>query len=83
MLGSADGRRRRLCDLRAQHDLLGRVGPHGDLLFTASEDGTARIWPLQPDRLVELACASIGRNLTASEWKRYFEAEPYRATCGR
>lgn len=30
---------------------------------------------------IELACRTVGRNLTRDEWRTYIGAEPYRATC--
>jgi hypothetical protein len=32
--------------------------------------------------LLTTVCAHLTRNLSMTEWQRYFEDEPYRATCG-
>ena len=42
----------------------------------------AVVWDLDPEHWVTAACKIAGRNLTASEWKRYLgELGDYRATC--
>jgi hypothetical protein len=46
-----------------------------------SGNGTARLWLLQVDELIDLACRTAGRNLTRREWMQYFPGEPYRPTC--
>jgi WD40 repeat protein len=40
----------------------------GSVLATSSYDGAARLWPLHPEGLHDVACAMIGRDLTADEW---------------
>jgi hypothetical protein len=35
---------------------------------TASYDETARLWPLEPRRLMDLGCMLAGRDLTTEEW---------------
>lgn len=42
---------------------------------------TARLWRLQLDELIDLACRTTGRNLSYTEWDQYFRGEQYRATC--
>ena len=56
--------------------------PDGSHLVTASRDGTARLWRIIMNDLVELACQIVSCDLTDEEWGTYFgDAEPYRATC--
>jgi len=45
-------------------------------LATASADGTVRLWPLRIDELISMACARIGRNMTAAEWQQYMSGNP-------
>ena len=42
-------------------------------LVTAGEDGTARVWDLDPKRLIDLASQVVGRNLTLAEWDQFFK----------
>jgi WD40 repeat protein len=49
-------------------------------LVTGSEDKTARVWSLNPDQLIQMAGGVASRNLTYSEWQRFFGQEPYRRT---
>jgi WD40 repeat protein len=53
--------------------------------FGACTEGTARVWPWQPDDLIASVCAgSYWRmpNLTRAEWKQYIgDALPYQAVC--
>lgn len=37
--------------------------------------------PLQPARLIEIACSRLGRNLSEADWRRYLRDAPYRKTC--
>jgi WD40 repeat protein len=39
------------------------------------------LWPLDANELVELACRTAGRNLTAHEWQQYVGSGDYRTTC--
>jgi hypothetical protein len=57
------------------------ISPDNHWLVTGSEDKTARLWNLRLDGLVELACRTAGRNLSADEWKQYMGEEPYHKTC--
>lgn len=57
--------------------------PDGRRLLTGSHhDGTARLWSVQLEDLVILACSIVGRNLTEDEWQTYLgTSESYRTTC--
>jgi WD40 repeat protein len=52
-------------------------------LATGSNDATVRLWRLTLSSLVELACRTVGRNLTQQELDLYFPTEPdaHRQTC--
>jgi WD40 repeat protein len=91
--GSTDGTIRlwRLDDLTATPITLrsfGRVvyaavfSPDDRWIVTGSDDGAVRIWPIRPAELTDLACVTVGRNLTLGEWHQYIGAdEPYRKLC--
>jgi hypothetical protein len=57
------------------------VSPDNRWLVAGSEDKTARLWNLRLDELVELACRTVGRNLTKEEWAQYMGDQPYQKTC--
>nr|MCH9680191.1 WD40 repeat domain-containing protein [Deltaproteobacteria bacterium] len=40
-------------------------------MVSASYDGTARVWPLEADKLVIIGCTRAGRSLTTDEWDEY------------
>jgi WD40 repeat protein len=56
------------------------ISPDNRWLVTSGDDKTARIWPLQINRLIDLARVTVGRNFTKEEWKLYFSGEKYRKT---
>jgi WD40 repeat protein len=48
----------------------------------ASDDGAVRILPTHPERWLELACATVSRNLSHAEWEASFGSDvPYERTC--
>jgi WD40 repeat protein len=49
-------------------------------LVTGSKDGTARLWPLCANDLIDLARVTVGRNFSLEEWQLYFSGEKYRKT---
>ena len=57
------------------------ISPDGRRLVTGGSDNTARVWTLDANELVGLACQMAGRNLTQAEWVQYFGEEPYHITC--
>ncbi len=57
------------------------ISPDNRWLVSGSSDGTARLWMLQFDELIELACCTAGRNLSYVEWNLYFWGEAYQLTC--
>jgi len=54
--------------------------PDSSILATASDDGTTRLWDIDPDRLTRRACAQSGP-LTATEWHRYLPDVRYVDPC--
>lgn len=59
--------------------------PRGRWLATATSSGTkppsVRLWQLDIGPLLDLACRTAGRNLTAQEWSRYMGDIAYQITC--
>ena len=69
---------------KLEHDgevLDAAFSPKGRWLATSSQDGTVRLWPLQPKDMIERACKLLPRNLTTDEWKDAKIEGPYRKTC--
>jgi hypothetical protein len=60
------------------------IDPTGEWLATLTTDAGAQVvrtWPVRPERLRELACGLLERNLSPSEWLTFVgDGEP-RATC--
>jgi WD40 repeat protein len=54
--------------------------PNGERLASGGEGGRVRLW-IFLDKLVEIGCRQVWRNLTWEEWQRYLRDEPYRQTC--
>jgi WD40 repeat protein len=55
--------------------------PDGRWLANGGGDRLVRIWLIQPEDLINEACARLTRNLTQAEWRQYLGDEPYRRTC--
>ncbi len=55
--------------------------PKGRWLATGAQKGTVRLWHLQINKLVSLACKTVGRNLRCDEWRMLRGDVPYRPTC--
>jgi WD40 repeat protein len=57
--------------------------PDGKTLASGSWDNTIILWDVDPESWKARICQIAGRNLTRSEWSRYFgnQGEPYRKTC--
>lgn len=53
----------------------------GTHIVTASDNGTARVQPVDIKDFLHWACVRAGRNMTEAEWRLYMEDEPYRKTC--
>lgn len=72
---------------------LGEVGDGNIRVVTFSPDGrwvltgdTANlgvVWKWRAADLIDTACERIGRDLSESEWGKYFGQRPWRATCSR
>lgn len=57
-------------------------GHDGDLSVNrVTSLGLPRLWPLQVDDLVSLACQVTGRNLSFDEWEQFFVTQEYHLTC--
>jgi len=57
------------------------VSPDGSTLISAGEDNQLIIWDINPKSWRERACSIANRNLTPSEWERYFGTTPFTPTC--
>jgi len=55
--------------------------PDGRWLIGSGSEQPILLWHVQFDEVLQLACETVGRNLTQSEWAQYGFTEPYRATC--
>ena len=55
--------------------------PDSKWLVTASDDGVARIWPLDRTAMITESCARLNRDLSPDDWRRILGAEPYAPVC--
>jgi WD40 repeat protein len=56
-------------------------GRGGRVLAVGGADGRVVLFDTDRKSWERLACAVANRNLTAAEWQRYLNPEPYRRTC--
>jgi WD40 repeat protein/serine/threonine protein kinase len=55
--------------------------PDGQFIASGGQDTTVVLWNVDPVSWEQQACRIANRNLTASEWERYFQGIPYHETC--
>ena len=55
----------------------------GRWLASGSADDTVRLWHMDLDELIALACETAGRALTESEWKEFVGRQPLAPACAR
>ncbi|MBC7878147.1 MAG: TIR domain-containing protein [Anaerolineales bacterium] len=55
--------------------------PIGNFIASWSYDYRIIFWDINPESWVQKACSVSGGDLTIIEWKQFFPAEEYRATC--
>jgi WD40 repeat protein len=55
--------------------------PDGGALASGSWDGTLLLWDVNPESWMVEACHIANRNLTRTEWERYFPNQTYHKTC--
>jgi WD40 repeat protein len=55
--------------------------PDNRWVVTGSWDSAARLWNLNFEQLIELACRAAARDLTQMEWELHMEGKPYSKTC--
>jgi WD40 repeat protein len=65
--------------LRGNQGVITAVATSSDnhWLATGGQDFTTRLWPLKIKDLIDLARATVSRNLTTEEWKLYFPGGQY------
>ncbi len=57
--------------------------PDNNKIAVGSKDNRVRVWNLNPQSWVNIACNKVGRNLTPTEWNHYFPNEAYQKTCSQ
>jgi WD40 repeat protein len=56
-----------------------QFSPDGQVL--AAADGNVHLWDTDPDRVIHRICATVGDELTESEWTKQIPGAPYRPIC--
>jgi WD40 repeat protein len=54
---------------------------NGKTLASGDDDGTITMWNVDSQIWARKTCLRVGRNLTRTEWARYFPNDAYRKTC--
>jgi serine/threonine protein kinase/WD40 repeat protein len=57
------------------------ISADGRQLLMTHGDGTAVIWPFEPEAWAERACALANRTLTPEEWEEFLPGRPYEPAC--
>lgn len=55
--------------------------PNSEWVYVVDNNNVLYYYPISIEVLKEQACFALGRNLTFSEWERFFLNTPYRKTC--
>ncbi|MBC7878149.1 MAG: toll/interleukin-1 receptor domain-containing protein [Anaerolineales bacterium] len=55
--------------------------PNSEWVYVVNDKNILHFYPTSIAKLKERACIAIGRNLTISEWERFFPNTEYRKTC--
>jgi WD40 repeat protein len=69
--------------LTAQGDWIKAVAfsPDGNTLVSGSRNYSIWLWNVNREQWQEQACRVANRNLSETEWQRYFSTQPFRPTC--
>jgi WD40 repeat protein/serine/threonine protein kinase len=57
------------------------VSNDNEWLSVGNSRGSTLLWPLNTEKIILLACQVVGRNISLSEWERFFPGQDYRLTC--
>ena len=57
------------------------ISPDGQMMASAGDDGTIMLWDINLDSWQTLACRRANRNLTQTEWQRFFGDQEFQVTC--
>jgi WD40 repeat protein len=55
--------------------------PEGKWLASGSRDTSIVIWPVDTDSLIDGACRTVGRSMSAQEWEAYMQDRQTRVSC--